>query len=79
MELLFADDLVLLANSEDLLAKKMWKAGMEEEGLRGSIGKTTLMRCCDSAGHAVRSGKYPCGVCSKGACSNSIQCTSCHA
>ena len=33
MELLYADDLVLLADSEDLLVEKikMWKTGMEEK------------------------------------------------
>jgi hypothetical protein len=81
MELLYADDLVLLADSEDLLVVKinMWKAGMEEKGLRVNMGKTKVMRCRDGASQAVKSGKYPCGVCSKGVGSNSIQCTSCHA
>ena len=36
MELLYADDLVLMAETEELLVEKMrrWKAGMEEKGLR---------------------------------------------
>jgi hypothetical protein len=81
MELLYADDLVLMAESEELLVEKLkrWKAGMEEKGLRVNMGKTKVMRCLDGACQVVKSGKYPCGVCSKGVGSNSIECTSCHA
>jgi len=74
MELLYADDLVLLADSDDMLVEKikMWKAGMEEKGLRANMGKTKVMRCHDGAGQVV---KYPCGVYSKGVTSNPIKCT----
>jgi len=77
--ILYADDLVLLADSEDLLVEKikMWKIGMEEKGLRVNIGKTKVMRCRDGAGQAFKSGKYPCVVSSKGVGANSIECTSC--
>ena len=36
MELLYADDLVLMADSEELLMEKLrkWKNGMEAKGLR---------------------------------------------
>ena len=81
MELLYADDLVILADSEELLIEKLkkWKAGMEEKGLRVNMGKTKIMRCQVGAGQVAKLGKYPCGVCSKGVGSNSIQCTSCKA
>jgi len=81
MELLYADDLVLMAESEELLVEKLkrWKAGMEEKGLRVNMGKTKVMRCRDGTGQVVKSGKYPCGVCSKGVRANSIECTSCQA
>jgi len=81
LELLYADDLVLLADSEELLLEKIkkWKVGMEEKGLRVNIGKTKVMRCQEGAGQVVKAGKYPCGVCSKGVGSNSIKCTSCDA
>jgi hypothetical protein len=81
MELLYADDLVLIADSEELLVEKIkkWKAGIEDKGLRVNMGKTKVMRCQADAGSVVKSGKYPCGVCSKGVGSNSIQCTSCYA
>jgi len=60
MELLFADDLVLLADSEDMLVEKikMWKAGMEEKGQRVNMGKTKVMKCHDGAGQIVKSGKH---------------------
>ena len=81
MELLNADDLVLMADSEEMLTEKFkkWKAGLEEKGLRVNMSKTKVMRCRDGAGQIVRAGKYPCGVCSKGVGANSIQCTSCYA
>jgi hypothetical protein len=81
MELLYADDLVLLADSEGLLVEKiqMWKAGMGDKGLRVNMGKTTVMRCRGGASPMVKSGKYPCGISGTGVGSNSILCTSCHA
>ena len=46
MELLYADDLVLVAETEELLMEKLrkWKKGMELKGLRVNIGKTKVMR-----------------------------------
>ena len=81
MELLYADDLVLMAESEELLVEKIrkWKAGMEDRGLRVNMGKTKVMRCRVDAGQVQKSGKYPCGVCGKGVGSNSIKCTACNA
>jgi hypothetical protein len=81
MELLYADDLVLMAESEELLLEKLrkWKTGMEEKGLRVNMGKTKVMRCQVDAGQVVKTGKYPCGVCQKGVGTNSIRCTSCRA
>ena len=47
MELLYADDLVLTAETEELSLEKFrkWKKGMEMEGLRVNSGKTKVMRC----------------------------------
>ena len=44
MELLYADDLVLMAESEVLLMEKLrkWEKGMEAKGLRVNAGKTVL-------------------------------------
>ena len=40
-ELLYADDLVLLADSEEDLKRKLqrWKSGLEAKGLRVNVGK----------------------------------------
>ena len=80
MELLYADDLVLVAESEELLMEKLrkWKKGMELKGLRVNIGKTKVMRCQVRIGQAEDSGKYPCGVCKQGVSDNSIKCVACH-
>ena len=46
-ELLYADDLVLLADTEDELKEKLqrWKSGLERKGLRVNVGKTKVMEC----------------------------------
>jgi len=43
--LLYADDFVLMAESEELLMEKLrkWKKGMEAKGLRVNAGKTKVM------------------------------------
>ena len=71
MELLYADDLVLLADTmEELIGKlKRWRMRWR--------GKTKAMKCCDGAGLRERSGKFPCGVCRKGVGVNSIKCILC--
>src|SRR5664279_590563 len=45
MELLYADDLVLLADSIEELIEKLdrWRAGMEGKGLGVNLGKTCLL------------------------------------
>jgi hypothetical protein len=46
-ELLYADDLVLLAESEEALVEKFrhWKDGMEAKELRVNMEKTKVMKC----------------------------------
>jgi Reverse transcriptase (RNA-dependent DNA polymerase) len=81
MELLYADDLVLMAESEEQLLEKLrkWKISMEKKGLRVNMGKTKVMRCQVDARQVMKTGKYPCAVCLKGVGANSILCTSCDA
>src|SRR5437867_897105 len=78
-ELLYADDLVLMAESRLELEKRLteWMARLKEKGLRVNIGKTKIMNCKVSVGQVENSGKYPCGVCREGVGRNSICCTSC--
>ena len=73
IELLYADDLVLVAETEELLMEKLrkLKRGMELKGLRVNIGKTKVMRCQVRIGQAEESGKYLCGVCRQGDGDNS--------
>ena len=80
MELLYTDDLVLVAETEELLMDKLhkWKRGMKLEGLRVNIGMTKVMRFQVRIGQAEESGKYPCGVCRQGVGDNSIKCVACH-
>uniref|UniRef100_UPI00358FAC8D uncharacterized protein n=1 Tax=Myxine glutinosa TaxID=7769 RepID=UPI00358FAC8D len=78
-ELLYADDLVLIAESMDGLKEKMnkWKECMETKGLKVNIGKTKVMASGKACGEVERTGKWPCAVCRKGVGVNSIQCTMC--
>ena len=74
MELLYAHDLVLMAESKELLIEKLrkWKRGMEAKGFRVNAGKTKIMQCRASRVQSEDSEKHPCGVCREGFESNSI-------
>src|SRR3954464_12011288 len=78
-ELLYANDLVLLAESRLELEQRLteWMARLKEKGLRVNIGKTKVMNCKVGVGQVENSGKYPCGICRKGVGENSICCSSC--
>ena len=71
-ELLYADDLALIAESEEKLMDKLkiWQNGFEEKGLKVNVKKTKVMRCSAERSVAKESGKFPCAVCSKGVGSN---------
>ena len=64
---LYADDLVLLANLENDLKKKLqrWKNGLEAKRSRVNVGKTKVMKCGVGLQKVIDSGKYLCGVCGK--------------
>jgi len=74
MELFYANDLVLMADSEELLKEKLrkWKTGMEAKGLRVNAGNTKVMQCRVSRFQSEDSGEHPCGVRRKGVSKNSI-------
>ena len=76
--LLYADDLVLSAESREAVEQKFmeWKRPLENRGMKVNIGKTKLM-VTGKKSEVMRSGRYPCGVCGRGVGSNSILCTSC--
>ena len=73
-ELLYADDLALMAETKKELLEKVerWKDGMERKGLRVNIGKTKVMKCCVNPTPLSDSGKWPCRVCRMGVDSNSV-------
>ena len=79
-ELLYADDLVLMADSEEGLIEKLkrWKDGMEGKGLKVNISKTKVLISSGDKTSVEKQGKFPCGVCNKGVGANSIECVKCH-
>ena len=78
-ELLYADDLMISAESmEELLVKlKTWKAEMERKGLQVNMGKTKIMVSGPNLDLLKKSGKDPCGVCQTGVGRNAIFCGGC--
>jgi len=79
LELLYADDLILMAESEESLHDKIvkWKSGLEAKGLKMNTGKTKVMFSCSMKDKVEEKGKWPCGVCKNGVGNNSILCHSC--
>ena len=65
-EILYADDLVLMADSMGELQAKFdsWKSAFEGKGLRVNLGKTKVM-VSGEGGERVISKIDPCGVCDK--------------
>ena len=79
-EILYADDLVLVAESVEELTRKfsLWKQSLEGKGLRVNLGKTKVMVSLGGRARKLhQSGKHPCGICFKGVGSNSIYCGQC--
>ena len=77
-ELLYADDMVLLAESVDELLEKLktWKQALEKKGMKVNVGKTKWMLSGEDT-VLISNSKWPCGVCGKGVGSNSILCIGC--
>ena len=75
-EILYADDLVIIAESLDELLHKLatWKQKLETKGLRINMGKTKIMISGPDLNNLVDSGKFPCSICRSGVGSNSIFC-----
>jgi hypothetical protein len=77
-EILYADDLVLMADSIEELQVKFdkWKSAIEKKGLKVNMGKTKVM-VSGEGGERVVSRIDPCGVCDKRVKANSVLCTGC--
>jgi len=78
-ELLYTDDLAVIAETEDDLTKRLneWKDFVENRGMRVNMNKTKVMISGERQKIMQNVVRWPCGVCSKGSGNNSIQCTSC--
>jgi len=79
-ELVYEDDLVVIAETEDDLIKKLneWKDNMENRGMRVNMNKTKVMISGERQKVMQKAVRWPCGVCGRGIGNNSIQCTGCH-
>ena len=78
-ELLYADNLVLMADSikEMEILFERWKSGMEQKGLRVNSGKMEVMILKHKRNPQNKTGNIPCSVCLKGVGRNSILCPAC--
>ncbi|XP_052212342.1 uncharacterized protein LOC127831397 [Dreissena polymorpha] len=78
-ELLYADDLAVIADSleECLFILKCWKDGIESNGLRVNMKKTKLLITGPGLNLLLDAGAYPCAVRRSGVGVNSVECTKC--
>ena len=78
-KLLYADDLAVIAETEEDLIKRLneWKDNVENRGMRVNMNKTKVMISGECQKPMQKAARWPCGVCGRGVDSNSIQCTSC--
>ena len=78
-ELLYADDLAVIAETEEELIKRLneRKDNVESKGMSVNMTKTKVMISGEHQKVRQKAVRWPCGVCSKGVGSNSIQCSSC--
>lgn len=63
-ELLYADDLVIIAESKEELLFKLtqWKQAIESKGLRVNTRKTKVMHCKHGLRERQKTSKWPCGL-----------------
>jgi len=78
-ELLYADDLVVIAETEADLIKRLneWKDNVENRGIKVNMNKTKVMISEERQKPVQKAARWPCGVCGRGVGSNLIQCTVC--
>jgi len=74
-ELLYADDVAVIAETEELIKRlNEWNDSVEG---RVSMNKTKVVISGERQKVRQKAVRWPCGVCSKGVSSNLLQCTSC--
>jgi len=78
-ELLYADDLVVIAETENDLIKRLneWNHFVENRGMGVNINKTNVMISGERQKVMQKAVRWSCGVYGRGVGNNSIQCTSC--
>ena len=66
-EFLYADDLIVVAETEDNLIKRLneWKDNVENRGMRENMNKTKVMISGERQKVTQKAVRYPCGVCGK--------------
>ena len=71
-ELLYADDLVLTAETKEVIEMfRQWRREMEKRRLKINMNKTKYLVTGKEAKEKVQCGKWPCGCCGKGVGTNS--------
>ena len=67
-ELLYADDLILMAPTMEQFGRRVaeWRACLLDKGLKVNAGKSNVMDGSSGGKMIVNSGKWPCGVCGRG-------------
>ena len=65
-ELLYADDMAVIAETEDELIKRLneWKDNVESKGMRVNMNKNKVMISGKRQKVRQKAVKWPCGVCS---------------
>jgi len=78
-ELLYTDDVVVIAETEDDLIKRLneWNDNVENRGMRVNTNKTKVMITGERQKVMQKAVRWPFAVCGRGIGNNSIQCTSC--
>ena len=78
-EMLYADDLVITAESKEAAVRRfnIWKREMEKRGMRVNMEKTKVMVTGRRPTRRREEGRYPCGVCGRNVRENSVLCTEC--
>jgi len=78
-ELLYADDLVVIAETGEDLIKGLneWTNNVENRGMRGKINKAKVLISGERQKPVQKSARWPCCACGRSVGSNSIRCTSC--
>ena len=78
-EMLYADDLVIIAGSLEELEERYlaWKNNMERKCLEVNIEKTKIMKSGTNEAPVFALSRYPCGACRKKVDANSVYCSFC--